>query len=131
MPAPRRPRPTWCVCLPPLVGTRDPIPPCLRPYRCIAPPPRQEKTFETYPKASLDELVLHGLRALEASSQDAGLDRKNCTIAIVGRDLPFTVLEDEALEPYLAQIKRQEDGADQAAAGQPEAAGDGDQQMQD
>ena len=99
------------------------------PLHC--PPPRQEKTFETYPKASLDELVLHGLRALEASSQDAGLDRKNCTIAIVGRDLPFTVLEDEALEPYLAQIKRQEDGADQAAAGQPEAAGDGDQQMQD
>ena len=37
-----------------------------------------------------------------APPQDGELTDKNCSVAVVGKDLPFTLLEDEALAPYIA-----------------------------
>lgn len=34
-------------------------------------------------------------------AQDGELTDKNCSVAVVGRDMPFTLLEDEALLPYI------------------------------
>lgn len=92
-----------------------------------------EKTFASFAGASVDELILHGLRALEASAQEQGIDKKNCTIAIVGKDTPFTLIEDDALEPFLAQIRADEGagGEGGAAAAEAPVDADGDAQMAD
>jgi hypothetical protein len=41
------------------------------------------------------------LPALPPPLQDGELTDKNCSVAVVGRDMPFTLLEDEALQPYI------------------------------
>ncbi|GFR50702.1 hypothetical protein Agub_g12959, partial [Astrephomene gubernaculifera] len=64
-----------------------------------------EKHFESFPSASLDELVRHGLRALSASLSEGELTSANCSVAVVGRQLPFTLLEDEGVAPYVAALK--------------------------
>ena len=74
-----------------------------------------EKKFDTFPSASLDELIRHGLRAIQACLQDGELSSSNSSIAIVGKDMPFTILEDAALEPYVSAIK--EEDLPPAAAG--------------
>ncbi len=33
--------------------------------------------------------------------QDGELTDKNCSVAVVGKDMPFTLLEDESLAPYI------------------------------
>lgn len=52
---------------------------------------------------------------------------KNCSLAIVGKGMPFTILEDEKLEPYVALLRAEENTA--PAAG-PAAPGDGPQDME-
>lgn len=49
--------------------------------------------------------------------QDGNLTEKNCTVAIVGKDLPFTILEEESLQPYIATLRDAEDAAPAPAAG--------------
>ncbi|EFJ51391.1 20S proteasome alpha subunit F [Volvox carteri f. nagariensis] len=67
-----------------------------------------EKHFETFPGANLDELVQHSLRALQASLSEGELTDANCSVAVVGKDLSFTVLEDQAVEPYITALKEDE-----------------------
>ncbi len=71
-----------------------------------------ERTFEQYESASLDALIQHSLKALSASIQDKNgeLTSKNSSVAIVGVDTPFTVIEDAALQPHITALKEQEDG---------------------
>lgn len=52
-----------------------------------------EKTFAGFNACDVDGLVQHALKALEASLQDGELTTENCTIAVVGKDLPFAILE--------------------------------------
>ncbi|KFM23688.1 Proteasome subunit alpha type-1-A [Auxenochlorella protothecoides] len=66
-----------------------------------------ERSFETFTDASVDELVRHALLALQATLQDGDLTSKNCTVAIVGRDVPFTLLEEATLEPYIAVLEEE------------------------
>lgn len=75
-----------------------------------------EKHYEGFGGASLDELLLHGLKALAGSLQEGELSAANVSLAIVGRDMPFTILEDEKLEPYIAALKAEENTAPVAAA---------------
>ena len=44
-----------------------------------------EKHFESFPAASVDDLIKHGLKAVQASLQDAELTSANAAIAIVGK----------------------------------------------
>lgn len=61
-----------------------------------------EKHYESFPNSSLDELVAHGLKALAcATGEGVDLNIKNTTIAIVGRGMPFTILDEEASRKYL------------------------------
>eukprot|EP00891_Asterochloris_glomerata_P007914 jgi/Astpho2/7914/Aster-06392 len=69
-----------------------------------------ERKFEGFESSSLDELIRHALQALAASITDGELTASSCTVAIVGSDVPFTILDDEDLEPHVAIIKDQEDG---------------------
>lgn len=60
-----------------------------------------EKHFDSFPGASLDELIQHGLKALAATLSDGELTKLNCSVAIVGKDTSFVILEDDDMEPYV------------------------------
>lgn len=67
-----------------------------------------EKRFDTFPPASLDELIRHGLKALAGSLSDGELTSANSTVAIVGKGTPFTILEDDAIAAYIEALKEEE-----------------------
>ncbi|KAJ3331591.1 hypothetical protein HDU76_002762 [Blyttiomyces sp. JEL0837] len=61
-----------------------------------------EKHFEAFADCSLDDLILHGLKALrETLQQDKELSVTNCSIAFVGADSKFTTIEGEDIRRYL------------------------------
>jgi 20S proteasome subunit alpha 6 len=83
-----------------------------------------ERNFEGFADAPPDELVRHALQALHASLQDGELTDKNCTVSVVGLDTTFVILEDEALAPYIAAVKEEEEAAEaEAAEAAPEDGG--------
>ncbi|CCK70385.1 proteasome core particle subunit alpha 6 KNAG_0E01180 [Huiozyma naganishii CBS 8797] len=53
------------------------------------------------PVEDATELIKQGVEALRQSLKDETLSVKNLSIAIVGEDLPFTVYDGEAVQPYL------------------------------
>jgi 20S proteasome subunit alpha 6 len=86
-----------------------------------------EKYVDEFADASLDTLILHGLRALrDTLQQNKELDMQNTSIAIVGKDYSFTILEGDALKNHLNALEadsglaRRIGGA--PAATQPESA---------
>eukprot|EP00882_Tetradesmus_deserticola_P031770 GHRQ01035940.1.p1 GENE.GHRQ01035940.1~~GHRQ01035940.1.p1 ORF type:complete len:292 (+),score=125.88 GHRQ01035940.1:1580-2455(+) len=91
-----------------------------------------EKHYETFPGAAVDDMVQHGLRALAATLSEGELTKANCSVAIVGKNAPYVVLDDDDVEPYLQMLKAEEDAggeapmaADDAAAGGEAAAAAG------
>lgn len=84
-----------------------------------------ERSFEAFADASVDELVRHALRALHASLQDGDLTKKNCSVAIVGDDQPFTILEDDAIEPFVTAIQEEEEAEERREGGEAEGSGSG------
>jgi 20S proteasome subunit alpha 6 len=65
-----------------------------------------EKNIALFENASLEDLSGHVLMALRDSlPQGIELDSKNCSLAVVGKDTPFHIIEGEALEPILAAIR--------------------------
>ena len=56
-----------------------------------------EKTFDRFGECDVDGLIQHALKAIDASMQDGELTKDNCTVAIVGKDMPFTILESQQL----------------------------------
>ncbi|CCW66997.1 unnamed protein product [Phytomonas sp. Hart1] len=65
-----------------------------------------ERHYQTFTSCSLDKLVMHALNALAcATSEGVELNIKNTTIAVVGKDTPFTVLDEEASRKYLDGFK--------------------------
>jgi len=64
-----------------------------------------EKKFETFEKASLEELIRHGLTALRETLQSESLTSKNCSVAIVGENQKFEILEGSKLQPYLDSME--------------------------
>jgi len=59
---------------------------------------------------SADDLVKHGLKALAATLGDgAELSKANVTVALVGAEGSFVVLEDDDVAPYVDLVKREED----------------------
>ena len=85
-----------------------------------------ERNYEGFADASLDELVRHALQALHSSLQDGDLTEKNCSVAIVGPDQPFTILEDAALVPFVEAVRDEEAIEDGGLAGGDGDGGDGD-----
>lgn len=68
-----------------------------------------EKYLDEFKTCPLEELVRHGLRALrECLPNEVELTNKNASVAIVGKEMDFTVFEDDAVEPYLQSIKNDE-----------------------
>lgn len=70
-----------------------------------------EKEFESFESCSLDDLIKHALKALAASlSGDTELDAQSASIAYVGKDCPFSIVEGQPLQHFLDQIEVEADG---------------------
>lgn len=67
-----------------------------------------EKFYETFASASRDELINHALHALKGASQTK-LTSRNVTVGYVGKDTPFTVLENEKVRSYVAAVTQSDD----------------------
>ncbi|KAJ3188300.1 hypothetical protein HDU85_005451 [Gaertneriomyces sp. JEL0708] len=80
-----------------------------------------ERHFEQFANASVDDLIVHGLRALrDTLQQDKELTAENCSLGIVGEGAKFQVLEGGALQRYLdmlAQTEGSNAASGSAAAG--------------
>lgn len=59
-----------------------------------------ERSYESFPDATLEQLVVHGLTALrDTLAQDKELTSKNTSVAVVGKDTEFKVIEDDQIIP--------------------------------
>ncbi|XP_046430135.1 proteasome subunit alpha type-1 [Neodiprion pinetum] len=68
-----------------------------------------EKHLNEFPSCDLDEIVKHGLRALrDTLPNEVDLTVKNVSIGIVGKDVPFTILDESATAIYLSEIEGDE-----------------------
>lgn len=67
-----------------------------------------EKNLDAFATASLDDLILHALRALRdtlPTDSPTGLTLQNCSVAILGDGQPFTLIDgSERLGQLLSQI---------------------------
>ena len=83
-----------------------------------------EREFENFPEADTDALIKHALKALAASlSADTELDTKSASVAVVGKDTPYTLMEGEELQKYLDEIEVEGDGdvGDEEEVAMPDA----------
>eukprot|EP00735_Rhodelphis_limneticus_P011411 TRINITY_DN44_c0_g1::TRINITY_DN44_c0_g1_i1::g.14729::m.14729 TRINITY_DN44_c0_g1::TRINITY_DN44_c0_g1_i1::g.14729 ORF type:complete len:259 (-),score=47.51,sp/Q9R1P4/PSA1_MOUSE/56.56/5e-99,Proteasome/PF00227.21/2.3e-51,Proteasome_A_N/PF10584.4/2.8e-11 TRINITY_DN44_c0_g1_i1:75-851(-) len=70
-----------------------------------------EKKFKEFPSLGKDELIFHALTALRESLQSGDLTTENCSVAVVGKDTPFTIYQDEAVQPYISQLESRDEEA--------------------
>lgn len=55
--------------------------------------------------ATMENLILHGLRALRDSlAQDKELTSLNTSIAVVGKDMPFRLIENDDVSEWLVKL---------------------------
>jgi len=80
-----------------------------------------EKNFESFAGLSLDDLIVHGLKAIQGSVADGELTAGSCTVAWVGEGQDFTIAEGPKLEPFIARVRQGE--REGAAAGEGQAEG--------
>jgi 20S proteasome subunit alpha 6 len=85
-----------------------------------------EKHYESFADLETDQLIVHALQALVGCvSGDDELTAANGSICIVGKDQAFTLIEGDALQPYLDQleVKRvdDDDEEEEAKEDEPEA----------
>jgi 20S proteasome subunit alpha 6 len=70
-----------------------------------------EREFDKFESSSVDDLIKHALKALSASlSNDTELDSKSATIAVLGLNTPYKLVEGSDLQPYLDAIEIEGEG---------------------
>lgn len=76
-----------------------------------------EKHYETFADASKDDLIMHALKALVGSvSGDDKLTKHNGSIAVVGKDEKFTLIEGDDLQFYLDKLELEDDVLEESPA---------------
>jgi 20S proteasome subunit alpha 6 len=74
-----------------------------------------EKHFENFKDCSLDQLILHGLRAIrDTLQQDKKVTTESCSIGIVGIDSVFTIFEGDDVQKYIDALNGGSDAMDVA-----------------
>merc|ERR1712224_616764 len=53
-----------------------------------------ERNFDCFKTLNLEDLIHHGMKALEATFIDGYLEKNNCLVAYIGANLQFTVLNE-------------------------------------
>jgi 20S proteasome subunit alpha 6 len=65
-----------------------------------------EKHFASFEGASLDELIVHGVRSLRDTIQDdKSISIENLTVGFVGENEKFTIVEGPALQRYRVNLQ--------------------------
>jgi len=65
-----------------------------------------EKNLKQFAESDLQELVKHALLALrDTLPGEVTLSSKNTSVAVVGKNTPFAIYEDDAVQPFLATIE--------------------------
>merc|ERR1712038_90723 len=78
-----------------------------------------EKIYQDLDGMSRDDLIMHALRALSGCvSGDGELTKENGSVAIVGKDEKYTLLEGDELQPYLDRLELE--GANNGGADEEE-----------
>lgn len=73
-----------------------------------------EKHYTTFDTASKDDLIMHALRALSGCvAGDDKLTKENGSIAVVGKGESYTLIEGEALKPYLDRLELEGGGEEE------------------
>ncbi|MEQ2241511.1 Proteasome subunit alpha 1 [Ilyodon furcidens] len=86
-----------------------------------------ERCMDKFQDCSLNELVQHGLRALrETLPTEQDLTTKNVSIGILGKEMEFTIYDDDDVAPFLEGLEeRPQRKVAQPAAAEEPAAGEG------
>eukprot|EP00455_Lapot_gusevi_P003843 TRINITY_DN1156_c0_g2_i3.p1 TRINITY_DN1156_c0_g2~~TRINITY_DN1156_c0_g2_i3.p1 ORF type:complete len:287 (-),score=108.17 TRINITY_DN1156_c0_g2_i3:65-925(-) len=84
-----------------------------------------EKHFESFEDASLEELIHHALVALRTTVQGGDINQRNVAVGFVGKDTPFTILQDETIKSYTDRVEAEykeekKDDSEQAAESEQE-----------
>jgi len=68
-----------------------------------------EKNLDKFADCNQDELIKHCMRALrDTLPNEVELTIKNCAVAVVGKDVPFVILDDARIGTYLTAIEGDE-----------------------
>ncbi|XP_064627609.1 proteasome subunit alpha type-1-like [Lineus longissimus] len=81
-----------------------------------------EKHLTEFPDCDLEEMIKHGLRALrDTLPNEVDLTTKNCSLGFVGKDVNFTIYDNEEVAKYLAMIEGEEKSPGAGADDEPAA----------
>ncbi|CEM31098.1 unnamed protein product [Vitrella brassicaformis CCMP3155] len=74
--------------------------------RCQSAKTYLEKHFKTFKEVSVDDLIMHALKALKKASETADdeITAESVDIAIVGAEQKFKILSNEELQVYLDRL---------------------------
>jgi 20S proteasome subunit alpha 6 len=73
-----------------------------------------EKEYENFANCSVDDLIKHGLKSLASSlAGDTELDAKSASIAVVGINKPFEIIEGPSLQRYLDEIAVEQESGEE------------------
>ncbi|PVZ99282.1 hypothetical protein BB558_004706 [Smittium angustum] len=65
-----------------------------------------ERNYTEFEELSLEDLIVNGLKALrDTLPQDKTLETSNTTVAFVGNDIDFTIVDGEAVQKYLDLVQ--------------------------
>uniref|UniRef100_A0A8B9E9F8 Proteasome subunit alpha type n=1 Tax=Anser cygnoides TaxID=8845 RepID=A0A8B9E9F8_ANSCY len=79
-----------------------------------------ERHMTEFTDCNLNELVKHGLRALrETLPAEQDLTTKNVSIGIVGKDMEFTIYDDDDVAPFLEGLEERPQRKPAAPADEP------------
>eukprot|EP00245_Coleochaete_scutata_P001381 TRINITY_DN1168_c0_g1_i1.p1 TRINITY_DN1168_c0_g1~~TRINITY_DN1168_c0_g1_i1.p1 ORF type:complete len:285 (-),score=63.94 TRINITY_DN1168_c0_g1_i1:393-1247(-) len=67
-----------------------------------------ERRFESFGDCTLDELIKHALFAVKETLQDGELSSLNCSVAVVGKDKKFTILDAADIKPYIDHLENED-----------------------
>jgi len=85
-----------------------------------------ERNFEEFADVSVDDLVVHGLRALRDSlAQDKSLTSANTSVAVVGIGEEFTLYDGDAVTVWLEKVGDVGSSRGRGPQDEPEASGSG------
>ncbi|KAK3096748.1 hypothetical protein FSP39_002875 [Pinctada imbricata] len=91
-----------------------------------------EKFLDKFQDCTLEELIKHGLLALrDTLPQEVELTTKNCSMGIVGKEMDFTIYDDDQMTDYLKLIEGEERSRAPAQAPEDQAAMDTQQEGED
>jgi len=78
-----------------------------------------EKHYESFPGCDRDEMIMHALRSLVGCvTGDEELTKENGSVAVVGKDEKFALIEGAELQPYLDRLELE--GGNNGKAGEEE-----------